>query len=90
VRPEQRSAHNISNKNHETLESTFLTLLVGHLNERIPMPRFGHAIRRGLTPIGVGFGQVRDLDDGRHHRNRAKIRMPAAGNWNLIAPSLWG
>ena len=45
---------------------TFLTLLVGHLNERYPIARFGHAIRRGLTPITVGFGQVRDRDDGRH------------------------
>src|SRR4030095_13304631 len=62
VRPEQRSAHNTSNKNHQTLESkdeplrtpeheskkrvTFLTLLVGHLNERYPMPdQIGHAIR---------------------------------------------
>jgi len=46
----------------------------------------GHAIRRGLTPITVGLGQVRD----RSYRSRAKIRMPAASNWNLIAPSLWG
>jgi hypothetical protein len=45
---------------------TFLTLLVGHLNERYPMPRSVTPFGRGLTLITLGLGQVRDRDDGRH------------------------
>ena len=35
--------------------ATTLTLFVGHLNERYPNARIGHAIRRGLTPITLGL-----------------------------------
>jgi hypothetical protein len=106
VRPEQRSAHNTSNKNHQTLESkdeplrtpeheskkrfTFLTLLVGHLNERYPMPRSVTPFGRGLTLITLALVKFEiEMMDGipRSYRSRAR---PAADNWNLIAPSLWG
>lgn len=35
--------------------ATTLTLLVGHLNERYPNARIGHAVRRGLMPITIGL-----------------------------------
>jgi chromate transporter len=37
------------------IPASTLTLLVGHLSERYPDARIGHAIRRGLTPITIGL-----------------------------------